>query len=343
MIGKLKTLARKAAIPLLYWSGAAGIYQLAARPRGAVVLMYHSVAPNDHAAYVDPANRLAPEAFERQMAFLRRHRRVVPLSQVVDQVAAGASPPAGTVCITFDDGYLDNLTVAAPILERHGLPATLFLATGYVGRGESQWSDVLHWMLESRSTDALNLPGDNARMVDLASPSQRTAVRRALHRALLEATYPERRQLLDEVARQVRPRGSPPRLTLTWDEARELVRRYPLFEIGGHTRDHLDLRTHRDERARAELEGCAADLRRELRVAPRHFSFPYGRACDSTRALALEAGWTSLIAAGHRMRVDATGGALAISRGETPASQNELRFMTSGAYPDLLTHIGLNA
>ncbi len=343
MFGKLKTLARKAAIPMLYWSGAAAAYQLAARPRGAVVLMYHSVAPDEHAGFVDPANRVAPGLFERQMAFLHGHRRVVPLGDLVEQVATGSSPPAGTVCLTFDDGYLDNLTVAAPILARHGLPATLFLATGYVERGESQWSDVLHWMLESRSAEALHLPGSPPHVLDLGMPSERTAARRALHRTLLEATYPERRRCLDEVARQLQPRGSPPRLTLTWDESRELVRRYPLFEIGGHTRDHLDLRTHRDALAHAELEGCAGDLRRELGIGPRHFSFPYGRACDSTRAQALAAGWTSLIAAGHRLRVDASGGPLAISRGETPASLNELRFMTGGAYPDLLEGLGLHA
>lgn len=343
MIGRLKTLARTAAIPLLYWSGAAAAYQLAARPRGAVVLMYHSVAPDAHAGFIDPANRVTPELFERQMAFLRRHRRVVPLGELVDQVAAGVSPPAGTVCLTFDDGYLDNLTVAAPILARHGLPATLYLATGYVGRGESQWSDVLYWMLGNRDADELRLPGKISRTLDLRVPSQRAAVRRALHRALLEASYPERCLLLDEVARQLRPRGTTPRLTLTWDEARELVRRYPLFEIGGHTRDHLDLRTHRDTLASAELEGCAEDLRRELGIAPRHFSFPYGRACDTSRHLALAAGWTSIIAAGHRIRVDTSAGPLVLSRGETPASLNELRFMSGGAYPDLLTHIGLHA
>ena len=108
--------------------------------------MYHSVAPDDAARYIEPGNRVDPRSFERQMAFLAAERRVLALSELMAEIAAGRTPPAGTVCITFDDGYRDHLTVAAPILERYRLPATLFLATGLVERGENQWSDTLHWL-----------------------------------------------------------------------------------------------------------------------------------------------------------------------------------------------------
>src|SRR5712692_3225333 len=128
---------------VVYWSGVGRAFEAATQPTGAIILMYHSIAADNVAESVDPPNRLPPGMFERQMAFLSEHRRVVALSHVVEEIAAGRSPAAGTVCITFDDGYLDNLTTAAPILDRHKLPATLFLATGYVERGEAQWADSL--------------------------------------------------------------------------------------------------------------------------------------------------------------------------------------------------------
>jgi peptidoglycan/xylan/chitin deacetylase (PgdA/CDA1 family) len=228
---------------------------------GAVILMYHSVARDDEARFVEPGNHIAPRLFERQMAFLRQARRVVPLSRLVDDIAAGKSPPAGTVCITFDDGYRDNLTIAAPILDRYRLPATLFLATGFVERAENQWSDTLH-----------RLP--------LA-----TGLKKRLHRQLLDASQGERMRVLADFQVEEKPR-----LMLDWDEARRLCRGYPLFEIGGHTREHLDLTKHQVE-ARAQIEGCAADLRRELGVEPQHFSYPYGRSCAETRRAVIGAGW----------------------------------------------------
>src|SRR5687767_4834174 len=124
------------------------------RPAGAVILMYHSVAHDDAARFIEPSNRIAPRLFERQMAFLAARRRVVALSELVEEIASGKSPSAGTVCITFDDGYRDNLTVAAPILEKYRLPATLFLATGYVERAENQWSDTLHSLSRDRQLHA---------------------------------------------------------------------------------------------------------------------------------------------------------------------------------------------
>jgi peptidoglycan/xylan/chitin deacetylase (PgdA/CDA1 family) len=265
---------------------------------GAIILMYHSVAAEDEARFIEPGNRIAPAVFERQMAFLRRERRVVALAELVDEVARGRTPPAGTVCITFDDGYRDNLTLAAPILEKYRLPATLFLATGLVERAENQWSDTLH----SLSRD------------------------RQLHAKLIEASHEERMALLA----RFRSRQPPPRLTMDWDEARQLVRRYPMFEIGGHTRDHIDLSRHRGAAADAQIAGCAEDIERELGVRPRHFSFPYARWCAETRALVIAAGWSAAVGMGDGLRIRAGVDRFAMPRLPAPRSMMRLRFAMAG-------------
>lgn len=72
------------------------------------------------------------EKFESFCTFFRRYFRVVPLSQQIAGCRGGADL-GGTLSITFDDGYLDNFEVAAPILKRLGLPATFFVTTGFIG------------------------------------------------------------------------------------------------------------------------------------------------------------------------------------------------------------------
>jgi peptidoglycan/xylan/chitin deacetylase (PgdA/CDA1 family) len=310
------SIGRAAVGAALHWSGAGRAFEIAARPTGAITLMYHSVAPDEAARYIEPENRIHPGVFERQMAFLAAHRRVVALSELVAEVAAGRTPPAGTVCITFDDGYRDNLTVAAPVLEKYRLPATLFLATGYVERAENQWSDTLHWLLGGRPCPA------------------------GLHTRLLEASRGERVALLDELERQLAPAGKPPRLMLDWDEARRLCRRYPLLEIGGHTRDHIDVTRHRGE-ARAQIDGCAEDLRRELGVHARHFSFPYGRWCAATRAELIAAGWSSAVGIGPDVRIGRESDRFAMPRVAAPRTMTQLGFKTSGAYPGIYSMLGI--
>jgi peptidoglycan/xylan/chitin deacetylase (PgdA/CDA1 family) len=99
------------------------------RPQTLRVLMYHKITsarPNSIA--VDPAS------FEQQQAYLSEHYSVVRLSRVDGFFHMGEALPRRSVLLTFDDGYLDNLRTAYPVLKRYGHTAVLFLPTGFVGR-----------------------------------------------------------------------------------------------------------------------------------------------------------------------------------------------------------------
>ncbi len=103
--------------------------------RGNVILMYHRVTRTD----VDPwALCVDPNNFSQQMKALKRIATPIPLTELPD-----ADPQHPSVAITFDDGYLDNLEIAHPILGQHGIPATIFVSTGYVDRPHGYWWDEL--------------------------------------------------------------------------------------------------------------------------------------------------------------------------------------------------------
>lgn len=95
----------------------------------ATVLAYHGVGAPPPGE--DPHNLfVSPRRFAEQLAFLARHRRVVPLGDVVAGTAATDRP---VVALTFDDAYRHLLTAALPLLERHGFPATVFVPTAWTG------------------------------------------------------------------------------------------------------------------------------------------------------------------------------------------------------------------
>ena len=90
------------------------------------VLVYHSISSPIEPLEADAD--ISPERFERQLQWLARWRRVVPLAETLHTPAS-----RNLIAITFDDGYRDNLTVALPLLEKFQLPMTLFVAAGLVG------------------------------------------------------------------------------------------------------------------------------------------------------------------------------------------------------------------
>lgn len=80
------------------------------------------------------------DQFRRYCDFFAQHFRVIPLSEMVDRLIGGR-PLGGCLSITFDDGYLDNYEIAAPELEKRGLPATFFIASGLIGTNTQPWWD----------------------------------------------------------------------------------------------------------------------------------------------------------------------------------------------------------
>jgi len=108
---------------------ASGLGAVDGDDRSLRVLMYHKV--NDL-----PGNRMSmpTSLFDEQMAQLRElGYRVVDLDAVLAHYLEAAPLPEGAVLITFDDGYRDNLSNAAPVLHRHGYAAVQFVPIAYVG------------------------------------------------------------------------------------------------------------------------------------------------------------------------------------------------------------------
>jgi peptidoglycan/xylan/chitin deacetylase (PgdA/CDA1 family) len=103
--------------------------RVAPPPDGVTVLIYHRVGGGS-GSEVD----LDAAEFDRQLAHLAEHHRVLTLSAALAQLAAGDSTPA--TVITFDDGTADFTDVVVPLLERHRTPATLYVATRFVDEQE---------------------------------------------------------------------------------------------------------------------------------------------------------------------------------------------------------------
>jgi len=110
------------------------------------VLIFHRVLPEPDPLFPD---EMDARRFDTLCGWLKRWFNVLPLDQAAAQLKAGTLP-ARAACITFDDGYADNCHVAMPILQRHGLTATFFIATGFLDGGR-MWNDTIIETVRRRS------------------------------------------------------------------------------------------------------------------------------------------------------------------------------------------------
>jgi peptidoglycan/xylan/chitin deacetylase (PgdA/CDA1 family) len=137
---------RRSVKTVLGWAAGVGDRYVTELRSRAVVVAFHRI---DSSLANDPIG-CTPERFERFCRFFRRHFQVVPLSGLLADYRAGEEV-GGQLAITFDDGYANNFETAAPILRRHGLPATFFVTTGWVAtRVVAPWDEPLpvrfEWM-----------------------------------------------------------------------------------------------------------------------------------------------------------------------------------------------------
>ncbi len=104
------------------------------------VVVYHTISTPEVCL---PANTdISPGRFETHLRWLaKRRERVTTLRKTLTE-----SPNKNLIAITFDDGYLDNLTVALPLLEKYDLPMTLFMVADFIGKDDYLSADDLKFL-----------------------------------------------------------------------------------------------------------------------------------------------------------------------------------------------------
>jgi peptidoglycan/xylan/chitin deacetylase (PgdA/CDA1 family) len=231
----------------------------------------------------------AQRGFAQQMKILARTAKVLPLQQALASLHAGERLPARAVALSFDDGYRDNLTIAAPILERLKLPATFFLVPRLLSGEVDAWWETIGWAIECSSRSALQWEDVQVTLGDRGS---RQTAYSQLVRRLKRRDQAAREQSMAELIERLQPTGQAPDLFMDWDGAHELVARG--FDIQAHTCSHPVLALESRERQRRELSDSRQELEAKLGVAVSTIAYPHGGPQDysaETLAAAEQAGY----------------------------------------------------
>jgi peptidoglycan/xylan/chitin deacetylase (PgdA/CDA1 family) len=143
-----------------YGSGLLGLLHRWRNKNTLTVFMFHRVLPKDSQAYAqaDREFTFSTEGFERTLRFIRKHYSVVDVEQVRACAAGKAGLPPRAGLITFDDGWRDTLEHALPLLNKHQLPAVMFVVTDLLDSTENRWwqDALVEVMADDTRTAALS-------------------------------------------------------------------------------------------------------------------------------------------------------------------------------------------
>ncbi len=216
------------------------------------------------------------QRFNQVCAWLAAWFNVLPLDEAARRLADGSLPPRA-LAITFDDGYADNCAVALPILRAHGLPATFYIASGFLDGGrmfnDSVIETVRRCQADLLNLSSLGLPGLGR--LPLQGMAARTAAIGQILGAIKYLPLQQRLQTTQRIADLAGVLALPDDLMLSTAQLRTLAAAG--MQIGAHTVSHPILMRLDDGEARREIARSKDDLEQCLGQPVRLFAYPNGR------------------------------------------------------------------
>jgi peptidoglycan/xylan/chitin deacetylase (PgdA/CDA1 family) len=263
-------------------SSALSRFAASANRRAPVVLAFHGVTAEAPGHLCNHQGKhLYLPLFEKFMEHLRERYAPVPLARIARWLEGKTVLPEGAVAVTFDDGYRNVLTNAAPVLNRLGIPASVYVVSDFVKEGKMVWTDTIVSALSAtkKARFELSLAG---RDIDLpigddADKAAADAELRSLCKSLPDADR------VDLVAKIVAALGvGEKEIAGAWrdheplrpEELKTLLDRG--IEVGSHTKGHKILTRCAPEETRRELEESKSFIEGATGRPCDEFSYPNG-------------------------------------------------------------------
>jgi peptidoglycan/xylan/chitin deacetylase (PgdA/CDA1 family) len=293
--------------------------------QGALILLYHRISAGG-----DPqALSVAPARFAQQMEALRKGKWTpIALGELVRLQQARKGIPRGSVAVTFDDGYLDNLLNARPVLERFDIPATVFVTTGKTGQDTPFWWDELadllleagplpavleiqtgprvrSWKLDGAENYSIEQCRANRSWTTESEtdPSPRHVLYRDLCALLRSMSPQERSSAMAAIREWAKRPAAPSRFPVCDADQLRALADGGLVELGAHTVTHPRLAACTAKEQWNELSESRRALEQITGEAVESCSYPFGSRTDFdslTPELARTAGYRSACAVRQR-------------------------------------------
>jgi len=282
--------------------GSGGL-RLGATLRGpaAVILTYHSVRErvDDGAEWIGPGITHATKVFARQMELIASRFEPVTLEQIGAFVREGSSLPRRAVAVTFDDGFLDNVQYAAPILQRFGISAAFYLMVSQIDGTDAPWYSRVRNAFTKSKRSTWRHPGQEFAW-DLKDEAGRDAAMEIAFGICAPLTGEAQQEAVRKIERELDVEGArpPQRMMMTWGEAKSLRKAGHI--VGSHTLTHPNVAHVGDDgEVRREVLESKRCMEERMQEPVTHFSYPHPALhpqwSERTLRATREAGYTTAV------------------------------------------------
>ena len=249
------------------------------------VFMYHRFG------LISDGKRLGVQDFERQLLELKARFQLMTFGDLATILASGRPVPPYVAVITVDDGYADFYEYAFPVLRKVGVPASLYVTTGFVDRELWLWPDQLEYVLKNSEERSLKcqISGHHFDLL-LQSAAERKQAWSKFVPVLLSMPNDEMRAAIEMLSARLRVSLTSEQpaeyAAANWEQLKELSDAG--IEIGPHTRTHPSLTRIPEAQLHEEIAGSKQRVEQMLGISCRTFCYPNGTPDDVNERIKAE-------------------------------------------------------
>jgi peptidoglycan/xylan/chitin deacetylase (PgdA/CDA1 family) len=247
-----------------------------------MILLYHGVTDATSQGIENTSGKhISIDVFRSQMTYVAQNCTLLSLPDIVELHKSGDAYPPRSVAITFDDGFRNNHTIAAPVLDELNIPATFYICAGIVDTDLMFWVDELEDCINRCEASSIKLRLEaSAQEYALDSRDQRQSALNSIKAFCKQVDTRSRERIVEAV---IDTTGVTPDCAaaanyekITWRQLREMACN-ELFTIGGHTLYHDIMTAQSDARMQLDLAATLNLLDYNLDQTTQHFSYPEGQ------------------------------------------------------------------
>jgi len=289
-----------AAAAVLKACGLLSLFEKISVRNKAFVLMYHRVLDLDECQdiSVQPGMFVSKKSFDRQLAYLMNKYEIIFVEELAKRIINGDNIDQ-TCAITFDDGWLDNYTIAFPILKKYKVPATIFLTSGFVGTDKIFWPEELCFYLDVIEED---FTGYKGLLPSVARFFGEIRTFRRQNRVMyfdkcIDVLKGFQAQDRSDVLAYLRENNillPMPRQMMKWEEVKEMYAS-GYVRFGAHTVSHELLDQVSTQIAEDEIRTSKNDIEKQVGCSVSSFAYPNGNYRESTLDILENAGFVCAV------------------------------------------------
>ena len=244
------------------------------------VYLFHGVVDQHNEAVRNYTRKhISTKVFRRVLESLSQDGSPVSMDQIVDHHTSGEPLPPKAFAITFDDGFENNCSIAAGVLQEYAIPATFYITTDFVQDNSMSWIDRIEHCFAHTQCASIRFPWSD-KPSSFSDSRQKIAVLEIIRANVKIDPVLDVDEFVTDICRQceipeVRSNDDPLDQKMSWTQVRELAED-DLFTIGGHSHTHRTLAFLSQDELTKEIQRSLHLLEVHAGVHARHYSYPEG-------------------------------------------------------------------